>query len=127
MSRLTEKQRINLTILVAALGYFVDLFDMQLFAMLRVSSLRSLGLNDAEITTVGAALLNWQMGGMLVGGILWGVLGDRIGRVYVLFGTILIYSIGNIANAFVTTIPEYAAARFFTGLGLAGEIGAGVT
>jgi MFS family permease len=127
MARLTDKQRINLTILVAALGYFVDVFDLQLFSMLRVSSLKSLGLDPAQITIVGAQLLNWQMAGMLLGGILWGVLGDKKGRVYVLFGTILLYSLGNIANAFVTTIPAYAAARFFTGLGLAGEIGAGVT
>ncbi len=125
--RLTDTQRISLTILVASLGYFVDLFDMQLFAMLRVSSLKSLGLDADQITIVGAHLLNWQMGGMLIGGILWGMLGDKKGRVYVLFGTILLYSIGNIANAFVTTVPAYAAARFFTGLGLAGEVGAGVT
>lgn len=127
MTRLSEKQRISLTILVAALGYFVDLFDMQLFAILRVSSLKDLGLTGSDITTTGAALLNWQMGGMLLGSILWGVLGDRVGRVYVLFGTILLYSAGNLANAFVTTIPAYAAARFFTGLGLAGELGAGAT
>ena len=127
MARLTEKQRVNLTILVAALGYFVDVFDLQLFSMLRVTSLKSLGLPPDQITTIGAYLLNWQMVGMLLGGILWGVLGDKKGRVYVLFATILIYSLGNIANAFVTTVPAYAVARFFTGLGLAGEIGAGVT
>jgi len=126
-SRLSTRQKISLTILVAALGYFVDLFDMQLFAILRVSSLKSLGLGPDEITVVGAHLLNWQMGGMLLGSIVWGILGDKIGRVYVLFGTILVYSIGNLANAFVDTIPAYAAARFFTGLGLAGELGAGIT
>lgn len=127
MARLSEKQRVNITILVAALGYFVDVFDLQLFSMLRIPSLHSLGLSGDEITTVGTHLLNWQMAGMLAGGILWGILGDKKGRVYVLFGTIILYSLGNIANAFVTTIPEYAAARFFTGLGLAGEIGAGIT
>jgi MFS family permease len=127
MARLTEKQRINVTILVAALGYFVDIFDIQLFSILRVPSLKSLGLSGDELTTIGSHLLNWQMAGMLLGGILWGMIGDRKGRVYVLFGTIILYSLGNIANAFVTTIPAYAAARFFTGLGLAGEIGAGIT
>ncbi len=127
MSRLSATQKTSLTILVAALGYFVDVFDLQLFAMLRVSSLKSLGLSPAEITSVGTTILNWQMAGMLVGGILWGILGDKKGRVYVLFGTIILYSLGNIANAFVTTIPAYSAARFFTGVGLAGEIGAGIT
>lgn len=127
MSRLTDKQRTGITILVAALGYFVDVFDLQLFSMLRIPSLRALGLSGDDLTTVGTQLLNWQMAGMLCGGILWGVLGDRKGRVYVLFGTIVLYSLGNIANAFVTTIPQYAFARFITGLGLAGEIGAGIT
>lgn len=127
MARLSAQQRISLTILVAALGYFVDVFDMLLFAVLRVDSLQSLGLAPDQITAAGALILNWQMAGMLLGGILWGTLGDKKGRVYVLFGTILLYSVGSIANAFVTTVPEYAAARFFTGLGLAGEIGAGIT
>jgi MFS family permease len=127
MARISSQQRIALTVLVAALGYFVDVFDLQLFSMLRGASLHSLGLSPDEVTSVGAQLLNWQMGGMLIGGLLWGVLGDRRGRVYVLFGTILLYSVGNIANAFVTNVAGYAAARFFTGLGLAGEIGAGIT
>src|ERR1700722_2815731 len=127
MLRLSTAQKVNITILGAALGYFVDVFDLQLFSMLRVTSLKDLGLAPEQITTAGAALLNWQMAGMLAGGILWGVLGDKKGRVWVLFGTILLYSLGNIANAFVHSIPAYAAARFFTGLGLAGEIGAGVT
>src|ERR1700722_17379484 len=111
MLRLSTAQRVNITILVAALGYFVDVFDLQLFSMLRVSSLKYLGLAPEQITDVGAHLLNWQMAGMLVGGLLWGILGDKKGRVYVLFGTIFLYSIANIANAFATTIPAYAAAR----------------
>ncbi len=127
MARLTTQQRTSLTILVAALGYFVDVFDIQLFGIVRTTSLKSLGLTGDQITSVGAMLLNWQMAGMLLGGILWGILGDKKGRVYVLFGTILLYSVANIANAFVDTIPAYAATRFFSGLGLAGEIGAGVT
>lgn len=124
---MNASQRISLTILVAALGYFVDIFDLQLFSIVRVNSLTSLGFSQEEITSIGSMLINWQMAGFLVGGILWGVLGDKRGRVFVLFGTILLYSLSNIANAFVTTIPAYAIARFFTGLGLAGEVGAGVT
>lgn len=120
-------QRTSLTILVAALGYFVDIFDLQLFSIVRVNSLNSMGLSPDAVTSTGAMLMNWQMAGFLVGGILWGVLGDRRGRVFVLFGTILLYSVSNIANAFVTSIPAYAVARFFTGMGLAGEVGAGVT
>ncbi len=127
LKSLSAARRTYLTILVAALGYFVDVFDIQLFGIVRVRSLHDLGLNPDAIMISGAHLLNWQMAGMLLGGLLWGVLGDKKGRVYVLFGTILLYSLGNIANAFVTTIPAYAAARFFTGLGLAGEIGAGIT
>lgn len=127
MPRLTEQQKIGMTILVGALGYFVDIFDIQLFSIVRVGSLKSLGLSPDAITSSGIMLLNWQMVGMLLGGILWGMLGDKKGRVYVLFGTILLYSLGNIANAFVTTIPAYAAARFFSGLGLAGEIGTSIT
>src|ERR1700679_4246057 len=107
MARLTTQQRVNLTILVAALGYFVDVFDIQLFGILRTPSLKSLGLTSDEITTIGTQLLNWQMAGMVLGGILWGMLGDKKGRVQVLFGTILLYSVANIANAFVHTIPEY--------------------
>lgn len=127
MPRLSEQQRISLTILVAALGYFVDVFDLILFSMVRVSSLKSLGLSPEQVTSSGILLQNWQMAGMLLGGILWGIWGDKKGRISVLLGTILLYSLGNIANAFVTTIPAYAATRFISGLGLAGEIGAGIT
>ena len=123
---LSKSRRIYLTILVAALGYFVDVFDIQLFGIVRVRSLQSLGLTPDQITLTGAHLLNWQMGGMLLGGLAWGALGDKKGRIEVLFGTILLYSLGNIANAFVTSIPAYAAARFVAGFGLAGEIGAGI-
>ena len=123
----SEQRKVFLAVLVAAMGYFVDIFDLQLFAVVRVPSLQALGLNPEQITTVGSQLLDWQLGGMLLGGIVWGVMGDRKGRAYALFATILLYSIGNIANAFVTTVPQYAAARFITGLGLAGEIGAGIT
>ena len=116
-----------LAILVAALGYFVDIYDLILFSIVRVTSLRSLGVPDDQILSQGVLLLNMQMGGMLVGGIIWGVLGDRRGRLSVLFGSIVMYSLANIANGFVATVPHYAALRFVAGVGLAGELGAGIT
>jgi len=127
LKHISANRRTALTILVAAMGYFVDVFDIQLFGIVRVKSLQSLGLAPDDVTAVGAHLLNWQMAGMLLGGLAWGMLGDKKGRIQVLFGTILLYSLGNIANAFVTSIPAYAAARFVSGFGLAGEIGAGIT
>lgn len=123
----TSRKQVTAAILVAALGYFVDIYDLILFGIVRVDSLRSLGLSAAAITTEGEFLLNVQMLGLLVGGILWGVLGDRRGRLSVLFGSILLYSSANLANAFVQDIPSYALLRFIAGIGLAGELGAGVT
>lgn len=120
-------RNLKLAILVAALGYFVDIFDLTLFAMVRVSSLTDLGLTGEALTTNGVWLLNAQMIGMLIGGILWGMLGDRLGRVQVLFGSILMYSLANIANAYVQDVNTYALLRFVAGIGLAGEIGAGIT
>ena len=114
-------------VLVAGLGYFVDVVDLWLFSNFRVASLKDLGLDKPEIMTTGAFLLNCQQFGLLLGGLLWGVLGDRRGRTSVMFGSIFLYSLGNILNAFVTNVPQYAALRFLTGLGLAGEIGAGIT
>ncbi len=114
-------------ILVAALGYFVDIYDLILFSIVRVPSLKSLGLDDTMITSQGLLLLNLQMAGMLVGGILFGVLGDRKGRLSVLFGSIFLYSIANILNGFVQTVEQYAVLRFVAGIGLAGELGAGIT
>jgi len=118
---------VRIAVIVAALGYFVDVVDLWLFSNFRVASLKDLGLQPEEITNTGAFLLNCQQAGLLLGGIAWGVMGDRRGRASVMFGSILLYSIGNIANAFVTTVPQYAFLRFVTGLGLAGEIGAGIT
>lgn len=118
---------LNAAVVVAALGYFVDIYDLILFSVVRVPSLKSLGLNEAEILTKGVFLLNTQMIGMLVGGILWGILGDRKGRLSVLFGSILTYSIANGANAFVHSVEAYAFWRFLAGVGLAGELGAGIT
>ena len=116
-----------LAILVAALGYFVDIYDLILFSIVRVTSLRSLGVSEDQILGQGVLLLNMQMGGMLVGGIVWGILGDRRGRLSVLFGSIIMYSVANIANGFVSSVPIYAALRFIAGVGLAGELGAGIT
>jgi len=116
-----------LLIIVAALGYFVDIYDLILFNVVKKESLISLGVAEAALKDTGILLFNWQMGGMLVGGILWGILGDKKGRLKVLFGSILLYSFANVLNAFVTDIPSYAAIRFIAGVGLAGELGAGIT
>jgi MFS family permease len=118
---------LSLPVLVAALGYFVDVYDLLLFAIVRVPSLKELGLNDVAIRDEGLGILNYQMIGLLIGGVLWGILGDKKGRLSVLFGSILIYSLANIANGFVTNADQYAWCRFIAGIGLAGELGAGVT
>ncbi len=118
---------INTAVIVASLGYFVDIYDLLLFSIVRVPSLISLGLNGDELQNEGLFILNIQMIGLLLGGILWGILGDRRGRLTVLFGSILLYSIANIANGFVQTVNEYAFWRFVAGVGLAGELGAGIT
>ncbi|MGJ7029573.1 MFS transporter [Niabella hirudinis] len=118
---------LSLTVVVAALGYFVDIYDLLIFGIIRIPSLKELGLTAAEITTKGEWILSAQMAGLLIGGILWGIWGDKKGRVKVLFGSILIYSIANICNGFVQTVEQYTAIRFFAGIGLAGELGAGIT
>jgi MFS family permease len=120
-------RKVALAILVAALGYFVDIYDLILFSIVRVTSLRSLGVPEDQILSQGVLLLNMQMGGMLLGGIIWGVLGDKRGRLSVLFGSIVMYSLANIANGLVTSVPQYAALRLIAGIGLAGELGAGIT
>ncbi len=117
----------GLAVLVAALGYFVDIYDLILFSIVRVQSLIGIGVPEARLLSTGVLLLNMQMGGMLVGGLLWGVLGDRRGRLSVLFGSIAMYSLANIANGLVDSVAAYAAWRFVAGVGLAGELGAGVT
>jgi MFS transporter, putative metabolite:H+ symporter len=117
----------GLAVIVAALGYFVDIYDLLLFSIIRVPSLHSLGLNDAAIATDGLKIINIQMMGLLIGGIFWGVLGDKKGRLNVLYASIILYSLGNIANGFVHTVNQYATVRFITGFGLAGELGAGIT
>jgi len=117
----------NKTVLIAALGYFVDVYDLVLLSIVRIQSLKSLGFQGQELTDIGLRLLNFQMAGLLLGGILWGCLGDKRGRLSVLFGSIALYSIANILNAFVTTKESYGVLRFLAGVGLAGELGAAVT
>lgn len=127
---MTSKLRsvLNLTVLVAALGYFVDIYDLVLFGIVRQASLAGIGITDpGEILRTGEFLISLQMYGMLAGGLLWGVWGDKRGRLSVLFGSIALYSLGNLLNAFVTTVPQYAVLRFITGFGLAGELGAAIT
>lgn len=114
-------------VLVAALGYFVDIYDLLLFSIVRIKSLKSLGLTDEMIASDGMQIINHQMLGLLIGGILWGVLGDKKGRLSVLFGSILLYSIANILNGFVDNVTQYSLCRFIAGIGLAGELGAGIT
>ena len=123
----TNKRNVTLIIIVAALGYFVDIYDLILFSIVRVKSLKELGVADADLLDIGATIINSQMIGMLIGGILWGVLGDKRGRLSVLFGSIILYSLANIANGFVTDVTSYTIIRFIAGVGLAGELGAGIT
>ncbi len=127
---MTEQKSIgilSLPVLVGALGYFVDIYDLLLFTLVGAKSLADLGVEGDAINSYKLSILNWQMLGLMIGGILWGVLGDKVGRMKVLFGSILIYSIGNIANGFVQNVDQYNILRFFAGIGLAGELGAGIT
>lgn len=117
----------SVTVLVAALGYFVDIYDLLLFAIIRVESLQSLGLSAEQIKIDGESILQWQMIGLLLGGIIAGVIADKKGRLSVLFGSILFYSLANIANGMVTNVEQYKIVRFIAGLGLAGELGVGIT
>lgn len=121
------KQVLVMPVIVIAMGYFVDIYDLIVFGVVRVSSLSELGLSGDAITSWGSVILNMQMGGMLLGGILWGILGDKRGRLSVLFASIILYSLANLLNAFVTNVEQYALLRFIAGIGLAGELGAGVT
>ncbi len=114
-------------VLVAALGYFVDIYDLLLFAIIRIESLHDLGLTAEQISVDGEAILSWQMWGLLIGGIIWGIMGDKRGRLSVLFGSIILYSLANIANGLVQDVDQYKWIRFVAGLGLAGELGAGIT
>lgn len=121
------KKLLSIPVVVAALGYFVDIYDLLLFSIVRVPSLKALYVPSTLLLEKGIFLINVQMAGMLLGGILWGVIGDKKGRLTVLFGSILLYSIANIANGFVANVDQYALLRFIAGIGLAGELGAGIT
>jgi MFS family permease len=118
---------LSVPVIVAALGYFVDIYDLLLFTIVREPSLRALNVTDATMLAASTKIINWQMIGLLIGGIVWGIMGDKRGRLSVLFGSILLYSVANFLTGYVTTIDQYAWARFVAGLGLAGELGAGIT
>lgn len=117
----------NITVIVAALGYFVDIYDLLLFTIVKTQSMLDVGATKATMLVDSTRVINWQMLGLLLGGIIWGILGDKKGRLSVLFGSIILYSIANFITAFAQTVDQYAACRFAAGLGLAGELGAGIT
>ena len=117
----------NIAVVVAALGYFVDIYDLLLFTIVKKSSVLAVGSTDASLLVDSTKIINWQMGGLLLGGIIWGVLGDKKGRLSVLFGSIILYSIANFVTGFIQTVDQYAWCRFVAGLGLAGELGAWIT
>ncbi len=120
----------SIPVIVAALGYFVDIYDLLLFTIVREPSLKDLGVtltDKVAVLAASAKIINWQMVGLLIGGILWGVIGDKKGRLSVLFGSIAMYSIANFVTGYVQTVDQYAYARFVAGIGLAGELGAGIT
>ena len=126
---ITQKQYgiFSLPVIVGALGFFVDVYDLLLFAIIRKPSLESLHLSPEEVLSKGELIISVQMIGLLVGGIIWGIMGDKKGRLSVLFGSIILYSLANIANGMVQTVPQYTLMRFIAGIGLAGELGASIT
>ena len=117
----------SLPVIVGAMGFFVDIYDLLLFNIVRISSLTDLGAGKESLKTLGESIVSWQMIGLTVGGILWGIMGDKKGRKSVLFGSIVLYSLATIANGLVTTVEQYTWLRFIAGLGLAGELGASIT
>lgn len=127
MEQSNTRQLFSLPVIVAALGYFVDIYDLLLFSIVRRPSLTALGVPDDQLFSQGEFLLQVQMTGLLVGGLIWGIMGDKRGRLSVLFGSILLYSLANIANGFAASVNQYAILRFVAGIGLAGELGAGIT
>jgi MFS transporter, putative metabolite:H+ symporter len=127
MQKKSSASIFNIAVVVAALGYFVDIYDLLLFGIIRIPSLQSLGLTPDQAKITSENILMWQMGGLLIGGIIWGVMGDKKGRLSVLFGSIILYSLANIANGFVQNEMQYSIIRFIAGIGLAGELGAGIT
>lgn len=122
-----KNRNILFLVIVAALGYFVDIYDLVIFSIVRLQSFKDIGVRPENMRTDGEFVLNMQMGGLLLGGILWGIIGDKFGRIKVLFGSILLYSVANFLNGFVTNVEMYGFVRFAAGIGLAGELGAGIT
>src|SRR3982751_4418181 len=122
-----SQRNVIFLVLVASLGYFVDIYDLVIFSIVRVKSLQDIGVPADRIQMQGVYVINMQMFGLLLGGIIWGIIGDKFGRIRVLFGSILLYSIANFANGLVHDINTYAVIRFIAGVGLAGELGAGIT
>jgi MFS transporter, putative metabolite:H+ symporter len=130
MNQVKPASIFNIAVIVAALGYFVDIYDLLLFTIVREPSLAGLGVDlsiKKEVIAASTSVINWQMWGLLIGGIIWGVMGDKKGRLSVLFGSIILYSIANFITGFVQTVEQYSYARFAAGIGLAGELGAGIT
>ncbi len=130
MTSQKEQSIFSIAVIVAALGYFVDIYDLLLFTIVREPSIVGVGIDKADTASMIAAstkIINWQMVGLLIGGILWGTIGDKKGRLSVLFGSILLYSVANFITGYVQTVEHYAYARFVAGIGLAGELGAGIT
>jgi MFS transporter, putative metabolite:H+ symporter len=121
------KKNVVFLVLVASLGYFVDIYDLVIFSIVRVKSLQDIGVPADRIQLEGVYVINMQMFGLLLGGIIWGIMGDKLGRIKVLFGSIFLYSIANFVNGMVTDVNSYAIIRFVAGIGLAGELGAGIT
>jgi MFS transporter, putative metabolite:H+ symporter len=118
---------LSIPVIVGALGYFVDIYDLLLFGIIRKQSLADLGLTPDQVTSIGENIISVQMAGLLIGGIIWGIMGDKRGRLSVLFGSIILYSLANIANGLVENTTQYMWVRFIAGVGLAGELGAGIT
>ncbi|SFS80085.1 MFS transporter [Sphingobacterium wenxiniae] len=122
-----QSKRVWVLVLVASLGYFVDIYDLIIFSIVRVQSFQDIGIPETDMRTRGEYVLNMQMAGLLIGGVIWGIIGDKFGRLKVLFGSILLYSLANIYNGFVQDVTTYGIVRFIAGIGLAGELGAGIT
>jgi putative MFS transporter len=127
LSHAKTSRNIIFLVIVASLGYFVDIYDLLVFSIVRTPSLLAIGVKPVDVKAIGITIINWQMFGLLIGGLLWGIIGDKLGRIKVLFGSILLYSIANFINGHVTSVDAYIIIRFIAGIGLAGELGAGIT
>ncbi len=127
LKQLKQPSIFNIAVIVAALGYFVDIYDLLLFTIVKKESMLAVGATADTILADSTKVINWQMVGLLLGGIIWGIMGDKKGRLSVLFGSIILYSVANFFTSYVQTVQDYAYARFAAGLGLAGELGAGIT